>query len=341
MKKTFIKYVIMILICLGGCCIVAELGLRLLDYKEQYAGRYKHDGITDNSHYTYDEISGYSLIPQMRDPLKGITTDVNGNRISAHPFDPQKQSIVFVGDSTVFGWGVRDEETFVYKLSQDKRFENYNFVNLGVPSYSLAHIAAVLEHKVPQYNPKIVFIAVLWPWKAFESYGDESRWLIIDNAFYKENFPKRVHFVPRNPSRSRLVTFFRDRYLSLKYKEHLKENFTRPGIRDFTLSPEKEQWYAETHVEKLHGAINASSLKDVKIVFYIHPYQYTIFHEDYLHLGQLGYDILVQNLPALDLKPVIKKAYTDKPLYIDGSHLTPEGNDVFKDIMTEALLKTL
>src|SRR5436190_424667 len=177
---------------LAAFALMAEIALRVGGYRSAfYSDSYKVDGLTTGDHFTFDSKTGYALIPNILDKRRGITTDQYGNRITSAA--RHEKSIVLLGDSTVFGWGVRDEDTFAYKLARDPRFADYTIVNAGVPSYSLGHIVATLDEKVSQYNPAVVVISVLWPWKAFDekAYGGQDGWKTIDFDFYKILFPVR------------------------------------------------------------------------------------------------------------------------------------------------------
>jgi len=161
-----------------------ETYLVMFPYKTKYVDLgdsiYPIYGLASAEHYTFDPKTGYSLIPHIKDDKQLITTDEYGFR-TTKKYDPNLESIIFVGDSTVFGWGVKDSVTFPYKIATD-----YNVINMGVPAYSVAHIKEVLTKKVPKFNPKIVFVSILWPWKPFDSYSNEDAWKEIDI------FPKKT-----------------------------------------------------------------------------------------------------------------------------------------------------
>ena len=71
--------------------------------------------------------------------------------------------IVFMGDSTTFGWGVNQDERFSSVLekllneSQD-RIE-FEAINLGIPGYSTIHGLQVFEHYALKYKPDMVVVS--------------------------------------------------------------------------------------------------------------------------------------------------------------------------------------
>ncbi len=70
---------------------------------------------------------------------KKVFIDENGFRVPSKFFSYSKEnnSIFIIGDSTTFGNGVKEENTFVGQLRTN--FENLNFLNSSVPGYNLRH----------------------------------------------------------------------------------------------------------------------------------------------------------------------------------------------------------
>ena len=339
--KVAIKYGVLILIPIICCLGLLEGYLRYIGYAPTFDRNLKAHGWTSNYHYTYDPVTGYSLIPNMVDAKHCITTDANGNRIPARPYDKNKPTIIFVGDSSVFGAGVCDNENYVYLLGADPELgKKYNFVNMGVASYSLGHIDQVLRQKVQKYHPAAVFVAILWPWKAFNDYGGGDNWKKVNYDFYKKIFPVRDHFVedPFSSKTPRLYFFFSDMIKQMEYGETLRENFSRPGVRDFDLPPAQEIKYADDHIDILEQDRALLQKQGVPVVFFMHPYQYTIYNEKYKKLGVLGYDRIVDKLGALDFKCFMQHRKPESDLYLDGSHLTFAGHQNFRDIFKKLIL---
>ena len=329
---------------------------------------YSRDGKAGFPQYTYDNITGYSLRKNINDNFISVETDSYGNRKAFRDFDPQKKSIVLIGDSTVFGWGVRDEQTFAYKIGQNEKFSCLNIVNLGVPSYSLGNISEVIKYKANEYNPAIIFTAVLWPWKAFEApfYGPNPKddWKKVNKEYFKKKVPLRdgyvrnyylgansIYFFPalaRNIKKSILKSFEnfgRNSSFSNRDNEDKERFVKRPGVRDFEMSKEEEFNYANDHLVELRIAnkefFKKNSINGTNFIYYLHPYSYTINHPEYSKLGELGYQYLKENLPAMDFKNILNKDYLHKlkvnDLYFDGSHLKPLGHKIWAKILSDRI----
>jgi hypothetical protein len=260
------------------CLIIVEIFLRVtFSYKSlefikpgnSILPRYGH---TLPDHFTFDPVTGYSLIPNIKDDERYITTDDHGFRTTGKQYVEGRPSVIFIGDSTVFGWGAKDEWSFPYLLAPGKILESYNVINMGVPSYSLGHIAAVLKNKVPLYNPKIVFVAILWPWKPFEAYSSASAWEKIDFDFYRSTIPLRtdfqIHHSLRDLITPRIYLVLTNYWNKIRFKKQIRENLTRPGIHHFDISESDERQLAMRHVEVLKDAAESLKKSGVDVVFY-------------------------------------------------------------------------
>lgn len=303
---------------------------------------YSLKGLARPEHYTFDPVTGYAMIPNIHDQAQLITTDQYGFRTTGRKIDLNKESIIFVGDSTVFGWGVQDTSTFPYLIAQNEDLKEFNIINMGVPSYSIGHIVSVLKNKVPRFHPKIVFVSILWPYKPFDAYySSPNAWKEIDFDFYRKTIPLRRTFVEQAPLWERLmprsILFLEDQLSRFQLQKQIRENFTRPGIRDFSISVEDERKLALEHISLLKEVTEDLRRKGVKVVFYIHPFQYTVFHEDYRHLGKLGRDLMAQEFGALSLEDFLRKEFLGEPLFMDASHLTEAGHEKYAQYFDEQI----
>lgn len=303
-------------------------------------------GFPSAKEYTYDPITGYSLVPNINDGDRGITTDRNGFRITSRSFDRGKKSVIFVGDSTVFGYLSPDKESYPYVLSQAPELATYNVINMGVPGYSLAHITQVLKRKVPEFNPKVVVVGILWPWKPFEGYqSSPNAWKDIDWHFYKMSFMVRTRFENTPDSRLATVIFLQDMWRKARYGKQIQENFARPTeIYDFQVSQEFERELAWEHVRALREASKPLQELGVKVLFYIHPFQYTLFREEYKNLGTIGRQVLIDELGAAYVGDCIRDNFAKRPaepLFVDSEHMTRAGNIVLAACVGDVLKEHL
>ncbi|MDP8298565.1 MAG: SGNH/GDSL hydrolase family protein [Candidatus Tantalella remota] len=69
--------------------------------------------------------------------------------------------ILFIGDSFTFGWGVSDEETYAYRLSESLKKlypdKNIEMLNAAVYGYDIVQYREVLKRYL-QYSPDVIFL---------------------------------------------------------------------------------------------------------------------------------------------------------------------------------------
>jgi hypothetical protein len=98
----------------------------------------------------------YELIPNVSGIFRNQPVSINSNgfRGQAIPIDKDTQSIriVGIGDSLMFGWGVKEEETYLSILSET--------LNSSYPEYSWEIINTAVPGAFPTSleNKKIIFL---------------------------------------------------------------------------------------------------------------------------------------------------------------------------------------
>jgi lysophospholipase L1-like esterase len=106
---------------------------------------------------------GFSLQPGYRSPT--ITINDAGFR-AGQSEDPRAVAIVLtLGDSTTFGWGVRDDETYPHYLEEilnASRTQKLRVINAGVPSYTSLQALIYLRELLPRIRPDVVVINEMW-----------------------------------------------------------------------------------------------------------------------------------------------------------------------------------
>jgi len=147
-----------------------------------------------------------------------VYTDIYGRRFSGEKKELGKKNIVFLGDSQTFGVGSDWNDTFVGML--EKKYKNFNFHNLAVPSYSPTVYNHVLKNFLEKNKTEIEKIFVLID---LTDVGDEAnRWEIINNhpslknekIFYKKKTGfskfKKENFKGLYLMASSIRSFFRE-----------------------------------------------------------------------------------------------------------------------------------
>lgn len=120
---------------------------------------------------------GFTLRPGYADGRYRINGD--GFRGPEHPADlPARTVILAMGESTTFGWGVDDVETypvFLNRLLARRIPGSVWTVNAGIPSYSSSQVRLYLDALLPELEPDLVLVNEIWndilysfftPWSA-------------------------------------------------------------------------------------------------------------------------------------------------------------------------------
>ncbi|MDB2474324.1 hypothetical protein N9W54_00195 [bacterium] len=160
-----------------------------------------------------------------------VYTDNDGFRYSGKKRKPKNKSVVLLGDSQTFGVGSNWNNTFTGIL--EKEFSEYNFYNLGVPSYSPTIYNYSLNKFIKkEKKEKIEKIFVLID---LTDVGDEAnRWqtkhgkpnLKNEKIFYKKNKGfskfKKENFKGIYLISSKIRSFFRK---ARKKKDKIKSEY--------------------------------------------------------------------------------------------------------------------
>jgi lysophospholipase L1-like esterase len=107
------------------------------------------------------------LMQGMREPHNfQVTTNGDGFRTSAPKTGEDGQiRVALMGDSTVFGWGVEDDESIASVAESSLQalgFTNLHVLNMGQPGYSTGMAGWLFKGVVAEYTPDltIVFISM-------------------------------------------------------------------------------------------------------------------------------------------------------------------------------------
>jgi len=113
---------------------------------------------------------------------KVITNDFGMRVLGKKINNKNKKNFFFVGDSQVYGIGLEYKDTFVGML--EKNYEEYNFYNLAVSSYSPTVYYYKINEFIKLLKPKKIFILI----DLGDIYEETYRW----KASYSDNTPRLI-----------------------------------------------------------------------------------------------------------------------------------------------------
>lgn len=116
----------------------------------------------------------WEMVPGERYEM-GVTARINRLGLRGPDRSPQPPAgvrrIMAVGDSSVFGFGVADEEVFTAVLDEQLG-ESVQVINSAVPGYSTYQIINLLEIRALALQPDVLIVGALWSDNNFDSFVD-------------------------------------------------------------------------------------------------------------------------------------------------------------------------
>ncbi len=229
----------------GGVLVGAELVARALD--PHYLDRARGAEV-------YSARYGWKLRPGFAGLLHGVPTTVNarGYRGALHPYrrTPGKTRLLMLGDSIVFGFKVRDFETFSYLL--EHRSDRFEVVNLAVEGYGTDQELLVLEDEGLRYHPDVVVLDICiandmldnllpswWYWRPKPHFSWDGRRLLLQDG--DQRMPPPLRAIQWLADESHLLNRLRD-LLPFAAEPSLfppvrreRQRFDRHAARELTL----------------------------------------------------------------------------------------------------------
>ncbi len=120
--------------------------------------------------YLADPDVGFLQAPNQKGWIDGGRATVNAlglrGDLPAMPKPAGSIRVLAIGDSTTFGWGVNDDETYCVQLERLLEHaypgRRLSVVNGGVSAYDLRHDAELLRHFASKLQPDIVLVGLYW-----------------------------------------------------------------------------------------------------------------------------------------------------------------------------------
>ncbi|HEX9658558.1 MAG TPA: SGNH/GDSL hydrolase family protein [Bacteroidota bacterium] len=184
--------------------------------------------------WQYHPYYGWAHIPGTSGTFQafGVDTQVSinekGFRGPAVPYEKgEKERIIVLGDSFVWGYGVEYKDTFVSRLTG--MFPNSEFVNMGVSGYSLDQELLLFREEGIQYRPDKVMLVVAAndiplhvKTEAYLIYGKPV--FVWDKSELKtENYPvHRTSWIKRTLVEAAWRSYLLTQLNRLRYSFHIK-----------------------------------------------------------------------------------------------------------------------
>ena len=301
-------------------------------FSELFIGFFKLSGIMGiDGNLLIEKENTYGFKKNSEGKVYGklIYTDNNGFRIPNKEFNYQKNkpSIFFIGDSTTFGNGVKEERTFVGRLRIKKN--NLNFYNSAVIGYQILHHSKNIDI-INKFSNIIKIFYVFTLNDVFEIEQVENR---VQNKIEisQNNFVNKL----------KSIKFFQSMNVYLRNKSYLymfiKGIFSDPSSRYFEYV---KNYYMEKKIYKDESDYflklkKLSEAKNIELKVLIIPYEYQT------RKGQCSAKNLEPQLKITNMLKSLKINYIDytslfcnnknpKKLFykFDPMHLSEEGHNL-------------
>ena len=118
----------------------------------------------------------YELMPNLSVRFMGgkVKTDTDGFRVTPGSCEQSEPyTIIGLGDSVMFGWGVNDQETYLTYLGEALADHCIRIINMAVPGYNTVMEVEALQEKGLAHNPDLVVMH------------------FVDNDLYLPNFIRK------------------------------------------------------------------------------------------------------------------------------------------------------
>lgn len=152
----------LLIISLSALLIILqfEMFLRLIKYPYQNCPVVNE--VIENKLAQFDSLLGWSYIPNKSTvAADGINYTFNAEGYRSinikDQTDINKPVILLIGDSFLFGHGLRIEDTFGYKLEKSLNHK-YQVLNFAVQGYGTDQMYLLLKKLFPKYQPQIVIM---------------------------------------------------------------------------------------------------------------------------------------------------------------------------------------
>jgi lysophospholipase L1-like esterase len=135
----------------------------------------------------------YEMAPGQRYE-RGVDIAINSHGLRGGEWTPEKPAgvrrIMALGDSSVYGFGVEDDEVFTARL-EEHLGEGAEVLNAAVPGYSTYQTINLLQIRALAFQPDLLLVGCIWSDNNFDSFVD--RELLAAYSSFRNSYARGLH----------------------------------------------------------------------------------------------------------------------------------------------------
>ena len=292
-KNTLVLFVAIIMFF-----IVMEAIIRLGGNYE-----YTHQGITDqegNGIYLEDPVLGYKIKPNFKGRLKSVEFDTEIiTNSDGFRTEELGKGIYVLGDSQTMGYGVEQNDTFTYHISQ---LLKRNVYNLGVSGYSTKQELELAKRIVKEKEVEKLIVIFYLGNDVHENCG------IIKREINKQGFKTgRTGFISKL-KKLRVLRFIYSKTYNIYHNQ---------------ISNKSTEAYTIECLRETEKILKEFSELDVNKIFVLLPSKFQIYN-DIERIGALKNMFKDNNITFIDLS----KSFRYDMYYKHDNHLNKDGHRI-------------
>lgn len=246
---------------------------------------------------------------------------------------PNTIRIITLGDSTTFGWGLADDETWPAKLEEylqkevgaDKEIE---VINAGVNSWSYAQMYVYFRDYAVDYDPDFVILAEANLWTQFSEKNSPE---------FVESFLRRV-WIKNLLRRSAIYHFFLEVQMRNLYARVRARFIPVDPANDTFLKEQQQEDPAAFFQDSMEKLVQTARSNNITPIIAFLPNLHDFQHTNNMALKAKLQATQKLDVPFVDLRPEIRPK--GESVYLEGdlSHFTEEGNEIIARKIAETML---
>ena len=248
---------------------------------------------------------------------------------------PNTIRIITLGDSTTFGWGMADDQTWPAKLEQYLQAEikgkEIEVINAGVNSWSYAQMFVYFRDYAIQYDPDFVILAEANQWTQFSEKNSPE---------FVKSFLRRVWF-KNLLRRSAIYHYFLEVKLRDLYTKARARFIPVDAANDTFLKEQQQEDPAAFFQNTMEDLIHLARTNKIQPIIVFLPNLHDFQHTNNLALRAKLQATQKLDVPFVDLRPEIRPRGEEVYLEGDLSHFTEEGNEIIARKIADTMLPML